>query len=124
VNFIHAVTGSYYLQIRHRNSTETWSSVPLNFTNGNTALFDFTSSQSNAFGNNLVSKSGKWCIYGGDINQDGTTDASDISSVENDASSGASGYVKTDVTGDSFVDGSDLSLTDNNAFSGVGSVTP
>lgn len=124
VNFIHAVTGSYYLQIRHRNSTETWSSVPLNFTNGNTTLLNLTSSQSNAYGNNLIYKSGKWCIYSGDVNQDGTTDASDISSVENDASSGTSGYVKTDVTGDNFVDGSDLSLTDNNAFSGVGSVTP
>lgn len=124
VNFIHAVTGNYYLQIRHRNSIDTWSSSPVNFTNGNTTSFDLTVSQSNAYGNNLVQKSGRWCIFGGDVNQDGTIDASDISLVENDASTGTSGYVNSDVTGDNFVDGSDLSLADNNALTGVSSVTP
>ena len=124
VNFIHAVSGSYYLQVRHRNSIETWSSAPISFTNGITSVFDFTGSQSNAYGNNLVYKYGKWCIYSGDVNQDGVIDASDISSVENDAVNGLSGYVQTDVTGDNFVDGSDLSLTDNNALTGVTSVTP
>jgi hypothetical protein len=123
-NFIHATSGSYYLQIIHRNSIETWSSAPLNLANGNTLTFDLTSSQSNAFGNNLVLKSGKWCIFGGDINRDGSIDATDVSSVENDVAVGLSGYVQTDVTGDNFVDGSDLSLLENNAAAGVVSVLP
>lgn len=123
-NFIHAVTGNYYLQIIHRNSIETWSSALLNLSNGNTLTFDLTYAQTNAFGNNLVLKSGKWCIYGGDINKDGSIDASDVSNVENDVSAGLSGYIQSDVTGDNFADGSDLSILENNSAAGIVSVLP
>ncbi|MBK8382802.1 MAG: hypothetical protein IPL16_13130 [Ignavibacteria bacterium] len=57
----------------------------------------------------------KFCIYSGDINQDGVIDASDLSVADNDASTGESGYVITDVTGDDFVDAQDLSIVDNNS---------
>ena len=66
----------------------------------------------------------KYAIYGGDINQDGTIDASDVSSVDNDAYNSLSGYVNTDVTGDDFVDAQDVSIVDNNAFNSVSVITP
>jgi hypothetical protein len=65
-----------------------------------------------------------YCIYSGDVNLDGTIDASDVSSIDNDASNFLSGYVATDLTGDSFVDGSDFSIADNNAFSFVSVIRP
>ncbi|MBL8007193.1 MAG: hypothetical protein JNJ56_06645 [Ignavibacteria bacterium] len=124
MSIIHTLTGNYYIQIVHRNSVQTWSSVPVSFINGNTSTFDFQATQTNAYGNNQVLKSGKWCIYSGDINQDGTVDASDLSGVENDAASGMNGYIPSDVTGDNFVDAEDLSIVENNAATGIEAIVP
>ena len=124
MSIIHTLTGNYYIQVVHRNSVQTWSSVPVSFINGNTSTFDFQATQTNAYGNNQVLKSGKWCIYSGDINQDGTVDASDLSGVENDAASGMNGYIPSDVTGDNFVDAEDLSIVENNAATGIEAIVP
>ena len=37
-----ALSGSYYIVVRHRNTLETWSKVPVSFS-GSTVTFDFTS---------------------------------------------------------------------------------
>ena len=84
---------------------------------------------SSAYGNNMklideFPDIDKYGIFSGDINQDGTIDASDVSETDNDAYSSASGYVRTDVTGDDFVDAGDVSIVDNNAFNSVSVVTP
>ncbi|MBK6772357.1 MAG: hypothetical protein IPG78_09555 [Ignavibacteria bacterium] len=63
-------------------------------------------------------------IYSGDINQDGTIDATDVSNADNDAFSSVGGYVNTDVTGDNFVDAADVSIVDNNAFNSVSVISP
>src|SRR5664279_5643709 len=69
--FINAVNDTpYYLVVRHRNALETWSSTAHSF-NSFTLSYDFTSSQSQAYGNNLKLMGGKYCIYSGDVNQDG-----------------------------------------------------
>ncbi|MBK9404625.1 MAG: hypothetical protein IPN57_08845 [Ignavibacteria bacterium] len=65
-----------------------------------------------------------FAIFSGDVNQDGTIDASDVSDADNDAFNSVSGYVSTDVTGDDFVDAADVSIVDNNAFNAVSAVTP
>ena len=65
-----------------------------------------------------------FAIYSGDVNQDGTIDASDLSDTDNDSFVGLSGYVNTDVTGDDFVDAADVSIVDNNAFNAVSVVRP
>lgn len=36
VLFSRALTGNYYLTVKHRNSIETWSSVPISYTRGGT----------------------------------------------------------------------------------------
>ena len=116
----------YYIQVKHRNSIETWSSSPQSFTGG-TLSFSFIASASQAFGNNMPqinSSPVRFGIYSGDVNQDGIIDGSDISDVENDASNALSGYVPTDVTGDDFIDGSDVSIVENNAVNSIGVITP
>ncbi len=86
--------------------------------------YDFITAANKAYGDNLILKGSKYCIYSGDVNQDGIIDASDLSVVDNDAYISASGYVNTDVDGDNFVDGSDLSIVDNNVLNSVAQIRP
>jgi hypothetical protein len=124
-NFRNISNGTYYIIVKHRNSMETWSSSGgENITNGSTVSYDFTSALSKAYGNNMALKGSKYCIYSGDVNQDGIIDATDVSSVENDAVNSANGYVNTDLTGDSFTDASDVSIVENNSSAGVILISP
>ena len=66
----------------------------------------------------------RFAIFGGDINQDGTVDATDVSTIDNDAQNFVSGYVVTDLTGDDFVDGTDFAIADNNAANFVSVIRP
>jgi hypothetical protein len=116
INFNNAPAGSYYLVIKHRNSIETWSKTGGEaMVRGTINVFNFTISQSQAYGNNLVLKGTKYCVYSGDVNQDEVIDGGDLANIDNDASTFTKGYVVTDVNGDLVVDGSDLSIDDNNA---------
>ncbi|MBK9403899.1 MAG: hypothetical protein IPN57_05120 [Ignavibacteria bacterium] len=114
--FYNTAPGTYYLAIKHFNSIETWSKsggVPM--TLSDTTFYDFTTSNSQAYGNNLKLKGGKYCIYGGNVNGDAIVDASDLSDVDNDSNAGLSGmYLRSDVNGDGFVDASDITIVDNN----------
>jgi hypothetical protein len=103
----------YFIVVKHRNSIETWSASPQAF-NNKTMVYDFTSSQTQAYGNNLAVKNGKWCIYNGDVNQDGIVDGTDVAAVDNANSAFSTGYLATDLNGDGIIDGSDLAIIDNN----------
>ncbi|MBS1517002.1 MAG: hypothetical protein JSS91_02855 [Bacteroidetes bacterium] len=123
-SFTHSQSGvNYYLVFRHRNSIETWSGTAKSFDAGN-LNYNFTDSSSRAYGNNMVLKGNRYCIYSGDQNQDGTVDAADMSAVDNDLFNFVSGYVKTDLNGDSNVDVSDLSIADNNSSNFVTKTVP
>ena len=126
--FANAVSGTYYIQIIHRNSIETWSkSGGQAYTLGSALTYDFTGSASQAYGSNMIQVDAspvRYGIYSGDVNQDGSIEASDISEVDNDAYSSAGGYVRTDLNGDNFVDAADLSVVDNNVFSFVSVIRP
>lgn len=119
----------YYFEIKHRNHLKTFSSSLCFKLIGVPSFYDFSVSSSQALGNNTVfvpgvNAAGIFAIYGGDVNQDGIIDASDLSSVENNAAAGLTGYANTDITGDDFTDGSDLSITENNSSAGINSVVP
>ncbi len=116
-------SASYYLVVKHRNSIETWSASPQSFFSG-LMYYDFTTAQNKAYGNNLVQKGSKWCIYSGDVNQDNFIDGSDVAASYNDSNLGVIGYVPTDLNGDDFVDGSDVSSAFNNSNSGIGASYP
>lgn len=123
--FMNAPNGTYYFQIEHRNSIETWSkSGGESFTKGVFMSYDFTSAQSQTYGNNSVLTGSKWLMYSGDVNRDGVIDASDMSEVDNDATNSVFGYYRTDLNGDDATDASDLSIVDNNVFNSVTKITP
>lgn len=123
--FSNAPAETYYIVAKHRNSIETWSKGGgENYTPGSAMNYDFTSAATQAYGSNLTLVGSKFCIYSGDINQDGVIDASDLSVADNDASTGESGYVITDVTGDDYVDAQDLSKVDNNSSVGIYVINP
>lgn len=114
---------NYYLVVKHRNSIETWSKNPQSFS-GASLTYDFTTDSAKAYGDNMKKKGIKWCIYSGDVNQDGVIDITDVSSVDTDNLNFVTGYVVTDVNGDNLVDISDVSLADLNNLNFVSKVTP
>ena len=105
--------GSYYITIKHRNSLETTSALPVDFS-GATIDYAFDA-VSKAYGNNLgIMTDATAVIYAGDVNKDGIIDGSDLNDVGNQNDVFATGYLDEDVNGDGLIDGTDLNITGNN----------
>jgi hypothetical protein len=116
VNFSGISAGVYYyLVIKHRNSIETWSKSVMQFTSGDPIAYDFTTSKTKAYGDNLILKSGEYCIYGGDVDQNGSVNSADILYIFNNTWGYGSTYDITDVTGDGSTDLDDVLLAYNNS---------
>ncbi|MEO7356770.1 MAG: hypothetical protein ABIY50_04560 [Ignavibacteria bacterium] len=123
--FANASSGTYYIEMQHRNSIETWSkSSGQVYSVGSAMNYDFTDLITKAYGSNMILRGTKFCIYSGDVNQDGIVDGTDVGTIDNDAADFLSGYVVTDLTGDNFVDGSDYAIADNNASNFVTVMRP
>lgn len=116
------INGACYITVKQRNSIETVSSVPVSFSSS-TVSYQFDN-PSKAFGNNLAQSGSYFLIHGGDENQDGLVDSSDLNAADNNAAAFATGYIASDVNGDGLVDSSDLNLIDNNASAFVSKITP
>jgi hypothetical protein len=117
-------TSSYYLVVKHRNSIETWSAAPQSFTSG-VLSYDFTTAQNKAYGNNLVEKGTKWCIYSGDVDQDGLVDLTDEGLVINDSNLFTIGIgLITDLNSDLWVDLSDVIIVVNNTNKFISKLIP
>jgi hypothetical protein len=119
-----AYGASYYITVKHRNSIETTTAVPVSFA-GTTINQAFT--VGNVFGGNLGLMAGPgtyYAIYAGDVNQDGSIDSADFTPVDNDASNYSSGYLPTDVNGDGGIDSGDFTAIDNNGLNYIGTVHP
>jgi len=117
-NFVNASSGSYFLIVKHFNSIETWSKSGGEqlFSDGIVYNYDFSTASIQAFGNNLKLKGSKYCIYSGDVNQDGFIDLIDVVTIYNDAANFVAGSnLTTDLTGDNIVDLSDVTLCYNNS---------
>lgn len=113
--FFNVPAGTYYICLRHRNSLETWSKTGGEvFAPGGVYSYDFTNSPSKAYGNNLVRKGLKYCIYSGDVDQSKNIDLTDIIQVFNNATDFVSGNAVTDVNGDKITDLSDEIIAYNN----------
>jgi len=129
VTFANALTGTYYLVAKSRNTIETWSKAGGElYTRGAAFSYNYTTAANKAFGNNMIqvdaSPSVRFAVYSGDVNQDRTIDLADVSLIDNDSYNFVSGYVKTDLTGDRVIDIADLAIADNNAFNFVSAVLP
>jgi hypothetical protein len=123
--FATAPTGNYYIVVRHFNSLETWSKPggePIN--SGIQNFYDFTTLASQAYGNNMKLRAGKWCFYSGDINQDRYIDGSDLIRIS------SSSYIfevgdrlKEDLDANGVVDATDYMIGDNNRLF-IGTISP
>lgn len=104
----------YYIVVKHRNTVETWSSSAREFED-NLQNFDFTGSKFQAYGSNQILKGSKYCLYNGDVNQDGLIDLTDIVLVNNNAAVFLAGYKTSDIDGNNITDLNDLIITYNNS---------
>jgi len=125
-SFYNSVSGSYYIEIKHDQCTETWSrSGGEVLTNdSNIYNYDFTFTDSQAFGNNLIQKGFKFCLYSGEINNDGFINLDDMLTIYNDAAEFKTGNIRTDLTGDKLVDLNDILIVFNNAVRFVSVIRP
>ena len=117
----------YYIQVKHRNSIETWSKSGGEAFTADALTYNFSSSSLQAYGSNQVQVDNSplmYAIYSGDANQNQIIDGEDLSLADNDAFNFMTGYLNTDVTGDNIVDASDLSIIDNNAVNFIGLIRP
>ncbi|MBK8553814.1 MAG: metallophosphoesterase [Ignavibacteria bacterium] len=113
----------YYVTVDHRNSIEIWSSIPNQFI-VNALSYDFTSSSLQAFGNNMILKGLKYCLFSGDAAKDGYINLTDVLLIYNDAKEFKTGYILSDVNGDSVTDLDDELITYNNSINFVSAVFP
>ncbi|MBK7762586.1 MAG: hypothetical protein IPI46_04345 [Bacteroidetes bacterium] len=106
--------GNYYVVIKHRNSMETWSALPVACSAIEIPM-EYKTIASKAYGNNLIQVSpGVFAIYSGDINQDENADLLDQSMLESDIANFNFGYFATDLNGDGNVDLLDSPILDVN----------
>ncbi|NVO19529.1 MAG: choice-of-anchor D domain-containing protein [Bacteroidetes bacterium] len=110
-----SITGYLYVVVKHRNSIETWSMNPVALSGPGPFSYDFSTASTQAYGSNMKAVGSDYVIFGGDANQDGIVDGSDMALIDNASTSVLIGYFPEDVNGDGVVDGSDMSLIDNNS---------
>ncbi|HMS34069.1 MAG TPA: right-handed parallel beta-helix repeat-containing protein [Ignavibacteria bacterium] len=117
--FTAALSNYYYIVVKHFNSIEIWSKAGGESLVSNSAItnpFSFITDASQAYGNNLILTRTRYCMYSGDINQDGFVDNTDLIAITNDVNDFVSGIrLATDLTGDDFVDTRDLIRCYNNS---------
>ena len=107
----------YYISINHKNSLETWSANTVKLMPNST--YDFSNNISKAYSNNSNTpmkfiSTGKYAIFSGDVNQDGTINEFDLKQVEIKAKNTGFGYLNDDVNGDGVEDILDMQIIENN----------
>jgi hypothetical protein len=118
VIFNRAISGNYYIELKHRNSLETWSkSGGVNYTVAVNTNYDFTTAIDQAFGSNMILRNGKYCIISGDVNQDGFINGNDFTDYSSQFN--LTGYLNADLNGDGNINGDDFTIFSNNFGSTV-----
>lgn len=104
----------YYLVIKHRNSLETWSALPV-FFSGTTAEYYFSNTATNTFSENVKDLGdGNFALFSGDTDQNGQIELNDNVNVGNSALLFSSGYLPNDLNGDGVIESVDFGLVENN----------
>ena len=107
---------NYYIAVKHRNSYSRHGVLHHIALTSYALSYDFTTAPNQAYANNLILVGNKYCIYSGDVNQDGYVNLTDLVAVNNDAYNLVSGYLVTDLTGDLYTDLTDLLIVNNNSY--------
>ena len=119
-----AITGSYYIAVKHRNAIQTWSASAVVF-NAPAVSYNFSTAATQAYGDNQHEVStGVWALYTGDIVIDENVDLLDLGFLETDISNFAYGYATTDLNGDGNVDLLDSPILEDNISNFVFSAHP
>jgi hypothetical protein len=120
--------GNYYVVLRHRNhlAIMTADALPLNRAS---ALYDFTTAQSKAYGTDAMKGFGTgntapFALYGADGNADGQITSSDFNVFNPKFTSGAIGYQASDWNLDAQVTSSDFNLFNPNFTMGKATRVP
>jgi hypothetical protein len=72
----------------------------------------------------MVQKGTKWCIFSGDVNQDGFINLGDVNIVNNDSYNHVTGSAVTDLNGDLFSNLGDVNIVNNNSYNHINARTP
>jgi len=125
--FNNSLSSTYYIVAKHFNSIETWSKAggKLLINNGTNYYYDFTSSKSQAYGNNLKLIGLKYAMYSGDVNRDGFINLTDLVEIYNNSVEFVTGYYLTnDLNADSVIDLTDITICYNNSINFIQIVKP
>ena len=121
------ITGYHYIEIKHRNSIETWSDS-VNFSS-DTVKYDFYNYVSQfAYDNGMLQDGAHAWIWGGDVNQNGNLESEDATIIyvaaNSDDPTVNNGYVICDIDGNGNLDSQDYGLSYNNANLGANVINP
>ena len=96
-SFSNINSGQYYIVIKHRNHIGIMSATKMQINNDEAVKYDFTDSQSEAYGTNSMADlgNGKYGMIAGDENADGKINDLDFTTVAEKLFSG--GYIQGDV---------------------------
>jgi len=125
-SFLKAPSGYYYIVIKHNQCIETWSKAGGEYLTNDYSIYnyDLTSASSQAYLDNLKLKGSKYCLYGGDVDQNGFINLTDALSIYNGAYNFVYGNDINDLTGDGFVDLHDMLIASSNKNSFIRVRTP
>lgn len=105
--------GNYYLVVRHRNHLAIMSAPAQSLSPATPAAYDFTTSQSSAYGVNPMQQVGsKFVLYSGDSNGSGNISAADANAVLGQLN--MSGYNFNDINLSSIVSTADANIIFSN----------
>ena len=78
-NFQSAIltSGNYYFSVKTKNTLETWCKAGGIVLDTGVNYYDMTTSASQAYGNNMVLKGSRYCVYSGNVNNDMIIDTDD-----------------------------------------------
>jgi len=126
--FNNAGPGNYYIVLKHRNCIETWSSSGgISYDPMKINSYDFTSSDQQAYGNNLIlidNSPVEYAMFSGDVNNDGSVELTDLIEVYTAAVSFTSGDILHDLNGDNTVNLNDVIVCYNSVSSFVSVIKP
>ena len=111
INFLNAVPGDYYIEVKHRNHLAIMSDTTINLP-GPAVSVDFFNGTTPAFGMspmNATSSPGKYLMYGGDADGNGLIQSNDVF-LEWLPNRGSAGYFDGDMDMNGLVQSNDIFL--------------